>query len=375
MQAMAQAGTARANLAVVFFSVEHAAYRRELTETIRRVTQTDQIIGSSGAGILTGSAEVEGDAGIAVLVLCSDEIHAQPFILGPLRERDEEVAGEIARLSQVGHGQSSLLAVFPDTYNGNPQRFLRALESEAGFFPVIGAGSSENGAAQATYQLCGGALATNAVAGVYLTGAFDALIDITQGCQPITTPMVITKAEKNLIYEIDGRSAVDVFARTLKGPLANDLRRAAAYLFVGLPADRHENSVASGRYVVRNIVAIDPVKGIVGVAEEVVEGQAMIFACRDGQRARDDLVQMLERQSNRLAGRKPACGLYFNCCARGNSLYGVAGIDTAYIRQRLGDFPLVGFFGGYELAPLGRTNHLFAYTGVLALVVDPRTVH
>jgi hypothetical protein len=27
-------------------------------------------------------------------------------------------------------------------------------------------------------------------------------------------------------------------------------------------------------------------------------------------------------------------------------------------------------FGGYELAPLGKANHLFAYTGVLALLTE-----
>jgi small ligand-binding sensory domain FIST len=72
----------------------------------------------------------------------------------------------------------------------------------------------------------------------------------------------------------------------------------------------------------------------------------------------------------KLDGRKPGFGFYFNCCARGNSLYGIPGIDTAYIRQALGDFPLIGMFGGYELAPLGRANHLFAYTGALALIAD-----
>jgi small ligand-binding sensory domain FIST len=77
---------------------------------------------------------------------------------------------------------------------------------------------------------------------------------------------------------------------------------------------------------------------------------------------------MLRRQSEALGDSKPAFGIYFNCCARGNSLYGIPGIDSAYIRQALGDVPLIGMFGGYELAPLGRANHLFAYTGVLALI-------
>jgi small ligand-binding sensory domain FIST len=277
----------------------------------------------------------------------------------------------VARLTQRVAGQNSLLALFPDTYNGQPQKLLKAIESEIGFVPVVGAGSSENGMAQVTYQLCGDALDTNAVAGLSLAGSFEALIEITQGCQPITKPMVITKAENNLIHEIDNRPALEVFAQTLKGPLAEDLRRALTYLFVGLPADREQNSVAPGHYVVRNIVGLDPDNGVLGVAEEVAEGEAMIFTLRDGQRARDDLSQMLQRQSDKLAGRKPAFGFYFNCCARGNSLYGVPGIDTAYIRQALGDFPLIGFFGGYELAPLEGANHLFAYTGVLALIVEP----
>ena len=369
-QAMEQAGISRADIAVVFFTVEHAAHKRELTETLCRVARTGRIVGSSAAGILTACGEVEGTRGMAVLVLSSEDIQIDPFLFTALRGREEQIGYGIAQFKRRVAGQNSLLALFPDTYNGQAQKLLQAIESATGFVPVVGAGSSENGMAQVTYQLCGDALDTNAVAGLHIGGSFETQIEITQGCQPITKPMVITRAEQNLIYEIDHRPALEVFARTLKGPLAEDLRRALMYLFVGLPADTKENSVAPGHYVVRNIVALDPDKGILGVAEEVVEGEAMIFTFRDGERARDDLNQMLQRQSDKLAGRKPAFGFYFNCCARGRSLYGVPDIDTAYIRQALGDFPLIGFFGGYELAPLGRANHLFAYTGVLALVTE-----
>ncbi len=369
-QAMAHAGISRADTVVAFFTIEHAAHKRELIETLGRVTHNDQLVGSSAAGVLTGSGEMEGTCALAVLVLSSDDIHSDPFLFTPLRGREDQIGYGMARFRPRVESQNSLLALFPDTYNGQPQKLLQAIESQMGFIPTVGAGSSENGMAQVTYQLCGDSLDTNAVAGLHFAGSFESLIEITQGCQPITKSMVITKAEKNFIYEIDHRPALEVFAHTLKGPLAEDLRRALMYLFVGLPADAKENSVAPGRYVVRNIVRIDPNSGILGVAEEVAEGEAMIFTLRDGQRARDDLSQMLERQVGRLAGRKPAFGFYFNCCARGNSLYGVSGIDTAYIRQALGDFPLIGFFGGYELAPLGHANHLFAYTGVLALIVE-----
>lgn len=369
-QALAQAGTSQADAALVFFSADHGARERELTETIRRASGTDRITGCSAAGVLTSNGESEGGHGLAVMVLSSDQLECRPLLFKPLREHDGDIGAELAAIAAPTEASGSLLALFPDTYNGQPPRLLESLHDERGFIPVVGAGASENGAAQATYQLSSTGVTSNAVAGLYLNGSFQTHIEITQGCQPITDPMVITKAERNLIYEINERPALEVFSGLLKGPLAEDLRRALMVLFVGLPADRLINSVAPGKYLIRNIIGIDPDKGILGVAEEVTQGESLIFAMRDGQRARDDLNQMLQRQVNNLAGRKPACGFYFNCCARGSSLYGIPGIDSAYIKQALGDFPLIGMFGGYELAPLGRANHLFAYTGVLALIEE-----
>lgn len=368
VEAMAQAGISRADAVLVFFTAEHAPHSQSLLSALTRVTHSDRIVGSSGAGILTGAGEIEGQHGLAVLVFASDQLQGRPFLFEPLREHDQEVGVNIAQM--VGADQSCLLALFPDTYNGQPHQMLSSMEQEIGFVPVVGAGSSENGAAQATYQVCGAQCRSNSVAGLQLSGSFEAAIDITQGCQPITEPMVITKAEGNMIFEIDDRPALEVFAKLLKGPIAEDLRRALMFIFVGLPADPDQRTIGPGQYLVRNIIGLDPKKGVVGVADQVREGQSMVFTLRDGQRAREDLNQMLDREVRKLAGRTPAFGLYFNCCARGNSLYGMPDIDTAYIRQALGDFPLLGTFGGYELAPLGAKNHLFAYTGVLVLITE-----
>jgi len=369
-QAMTQAGIGRADGGMIFFTADHAAHGPELAATLARVIGTDCVAGSSGAGVLTGAGEIEGDHGVAVMVFATDRFFARPFIFEPLHGNEANLGETFGGFLAKAQDEKSLMLLFPDTYNGNGQNLLQAIAARAGFHPIAGAGSSENGAAGATYQLCGDKLASNSLAGMYISGALETHIDITQGCQPITQPMTITKAENNLILEIDNQPALAVFAKLLKGPLAEDLRRALAVLFVGLPADRSENSVAAGKYLVRNIIGLDPDEGIVAVADQVSEGQSMIFTMRDGERARDDLQEMLQRQLARLNGKKPAFGCYFNCCARGSSLYGIAGIDAAYIKQALGDFPLIGMFGGYELAPLGRANHLFAYTGVLVLVTE-----
>ena len=367
--ARAQAGVSQADMALVVFTAEHMRDQERLRNAVSHASNQAVVVGSSAAGILTGEGEVEGSHGIAVLALAGDQLQANAFLFESLRGHDAEAGVRIAKLTRPGP-DSNLTLLMPDSYNGQAQEMLQAMQREIGYSPVIGAGSSESGVAGATFQLCNDQVATNAVAGLRLSGSFESFIDITQGCQPITEPLTITRADRNIIYEINHRPAFDVFTSVLKGPLLEDLRRALMYVFVGLPADRRRNTVGGGEYLVRNIIGLDSEKKIIGVADEVAEGQAMIFTLRDGQRARDDLGQMLQRQTQRLAGKKPAFGVYFNCCARGASLYGIPGIDTAYIRQMLGDFPLIGMFGGYELAPLGGANHLFAYTGVLALIAE-----
>lgn len=365
---MSRMGADGADLVLVYFTADHVANHQKLLETIRGVARTDQIVGCSGLGVLTGDGEIEGAPGVALLGLRSDNLRGRPLLCQPLREHDRERGAEIANMLKAD--EQSLLVMLPDGYNSQPQNLFHGIEEEIGFVPIVGGGSSENGTYGKTFQLCGNEITTNGLCGLALSGSFDSSIDITQGCQPVTEPMAITKAEGNLIFEIDNRPAFEVFAQVIKGPLLNDLRRALAFVFAGLPADPQKNSVAPGDYLVRNIVGLDPPKGILAVGEEVFEGERMVFTLRDPQRAREDLNQMLQRQSKSLGGKAPQFGLYFNCCARGTSLYGIPGIDTAYIRQTLGDFPLIGFFGNFELGPLGGKNRLLAYTGVLALITE-----
>lgn len=367
---MTRGGLSRADVAVVFFTVDHIPDYQKLAQAVRRVTQTDQIVGCSGVGVLSGEGEIEGSPGLAVLALSADKFQGHPLLFHPLRDRDQEAGFEIAQTVGRESPENSLLVLFPDPYNGQPGRLFQGIEERLGFLPVVGAGPSENGTHGRTYQLCGEEITTNALSALLLTGPFECAIGITQGCQPITEPMVITKAKGNLIFEIDSRPAFEAFARIIKGPLLDDLRRALAFVFAGLPADPKQNSVGPGDYLVRNIVGLDPQKGVLALAEGVVEGEKMLFTFRDAQRAREDLNQMLQRQLQSLGGRTPQFGFYFNCCARGTSLYGIPGIDTAYIRQSLGDFPFIGFFGNFELGPLGGKNRLLAYTGVLALITE-----
>ncbi len=67
-------------------------------------------------------------------------------------------------------------------------------------------------------------------------------------------------------------------------------------------------------------------------------------------------------------GRKPAFGFYFNCVGRGRGLYNLPDLGISYIKQYLGEIPIIGFFSGCEIAPIRQQSQLHQYSGVLVLI-------
>ncbi len=368
VNAMASLPDDGADLAMLYATVDHAGGLEQELTALQRITGTRHVVGCSGLGILTDSGEIEGESGVAVMALASDTVQSRPFIRDSLKGNDTAAGQEIA--NAVAAGAPSLTVVLADGYRSRPDALLEGMARGGHASPVVGAGASENGSHGRTYQFYEDQVTSNSVVGFALSGACTTAIELTQGCQPVGGPMVITKAQENLIFEINDRPAFEVFAELIGKPFQQDLRRALAFVFVGLSPDPRQTEIEPGQYLVRNIIGLDAQRGILAVAQPVEAGQSLQFTLRDGQRAREDLRQMLERQTARLEGRTPRLGLYFNCCARGNGLYGVPGIDTAYIKQALPDVPVIGFFGNYELGPMAGGNHLLTYTGVLALVTE-----
>ena len=150
----------RADGGMIFFTADHAgSWKTDSCTPLARTIGTDCVAGSSGAGVLTGAGEIEGDHGVAVMVFASDRFFARPFIFEPLRGNEANLGETFGGFLAKAQDEKSLMLLFPDTYNGNAQKLLQAIAARAGFHPIAGAGSSENGAAGATYQLCGDKLA------------------------------------------------------------------------------------------------------------------------------------------------------------------------------------------------------------------------
>jgi small ligand-binding sensory domain FIST len=372
--ALAQAGISRATGVLCFATPAYGAAYPMILRTVASEAHTRDVAGCSSMGVIAGETETESGHALAVLVFGGneDEIHATRFFVPTLRGRAAGVASDVAAAVRPKLAKSNLLILFADTYNFEAEATLEALGTELPGVTIAGGGASEDGSIGETFVFCGDTISSNAVSGMLISGEFELTLANSIACGLIGTAHRVTVARDNIVIELDGRPAYEVFAEAA-GPLAADLRRALTYIFVAIPVYENADTIERGQFVVRNIVGASEEHGVIAVAFQPKVGDTIGFVLRDAERSREDLKATLDDLNDRLDNNTPpAFGLYFNCVSRGAGLYNIPGHDSAYIRRALGPVPIAGFFTGFEISSLAEQTSLLQYSGVLALISEKK---
>ena len=362
--ALAQAGISRAAGALCFATPAYGAAYPMILRTVASEAHTREVAGCSSMGVIAGETETESGHALAVLVFGGneDEIRATRFFVPTLRGRAAGVASDVTAAVRPKLGKSNLLILFADTYNFEAEATLEALGTELPGVTIAGGGASEDGSIGETFVFCGDTISSNAVSGMLLSGDFELTLANSIACGLIGTAHRVTAARDNIVIELDGRPAYEVFAEAA-GPLAADLRRALTYIFVAIPVYENADTIERGQFVVRNIVGASEEHGVIAVAFQPKVGDVIGFVLRDAERSREDLKATLDDLNDRLDNQPPpAFGLYFNCVSRGAGLYNIPGHDSAYIRRALGPVPIAGFFTGFEISSLAEQTSLLQYS-------------
>ncbi len=201
-------------------------------------------------------------------------------------------------------------------------------------------------------------VSSGGVSGLLFDSEVAVITGHTQGCTPIADKHTITACERNIVVEIDGRPALDVFNQDVGDVIARDLQRVAGYIFAALPIRGSDTS----DYMVRNLIGIDTENGLIAIGDLLEPGDELMFCRRDGNSAREDMLRMLEDMRARIDA-EPKGAVYYSCLGRGRYQFGDDSEELRMIRDQLGDIPLVGFFANGEIFH----NRLYGYTGVLTL--------
>ena len=362
LAALEAAGADHADLALVFVTADALPRAHELLHAVRRVTGARAVVGCSGAGVLTERGEIEDRSAVAVRVLRDERFDVAPILLEDLAALEGDAGSRLAQRTADVTLTGGTVVVLPDARGLDPRTLLGRFDDALGFVPVVGAVA----AGAQIFELFGTDAAEGALAALAVGGP-EPVVGVAQGCMPIGEPYVITGADGQVIDTIGSRPALDILKDSIASVEGGAERVRRAGMFAGLAMDPAKSPLERGDFLVRNLVGADRSSGAIAVAESVRVGQTIQFQIRDAEAARLDLRATLEGVAAKLDGRRPLFGCYFNCAGRGQGLFGVPDHDVGMIREQLGNFPLVGFFGNGEFAPIGRRNFFHTYTGVLVL--------
>ena len=257
-----------------------------------------------------------------------------------------------------------------DPFSFNVDRLMRRIDDDHPGVPVLGGFASGGAVPGGNTLVVGPASYDSGAVGVVIGGVPIRPV-VSQGCRPIGPPLVVTKAEENLIVELGGRPALERLREIYAGvdPATQQLVKTS--LHVGRAASEYQDHRQRGNFLVRNVVGADPEMGVIAIGDLVRVGQTVQFHVRDADSAHHDLVALLAER--RLEQREPPAGaLVFTCNGRGSRLFSSPHHDAACLQESLGRIPAAGFFAQGEFGPIGRRNCIHGFTASIA-VFEQRT--
>ena len=362
--AMGNASIAKADIAIVFATINYQTEYEELYQAVHAYSSCDELIGCSGMSILTSDGEFEDEPALAVMVLRSEQISAVSF---SLQGTASEIGEQIQQNVQPQLQDNSLLMIFPDIRSVEPAELVTQIGSDGATLPVVGAAVSGDATGAQMYHWKGTQATEGGVTGLLLTGDFRTEIGVAQGCQPIGKPREVTKADGRVIFELDDEPALENFKDVLKLLTQDDIRRSGGTVFIGIAMDDTNTNPTRGDFLIRNLIGINEEHAAIAISEEVKDGQLVQFHLRNPLAAAEEIRAIIAQLAEKTEQHPPDFGLYFNCLGRGKGLYGAENHDISVIQEQFPGLPVIGFFGNSEFAPIGGRNFAHAYTGVFVL--------
>lgn len=376
------------DLLLLFVSAHHTEELPEIGATLRARVRPGAMVGVTTATVVSGSKEWERTPAVAALAARLPGARVRAFHSETLEH--SAATGEEGRqaLRELIGASTSLRAtfLFADPFS-TPINQLLPLLNDCRFAGrsgqpegvLVGGLASGGGKAGDNALLCNERVTRSGFVGVSISGPVQIDTLVSQGCRPIAENMIVTKAKNNIIFELGGRPALEVFKETFESLGEGERELLQNGLFVGRVVSEYKDHTGRGDYLVRNIANVDPEIGFIAVQDLVRVGQTVRFHVRDARTAEEDLDLLLNAQQ--IHGR-PDGVLLITCTGRGTNLFDHRHHDASTIQRAFRDtlpgpeqakggrlvtpdnavLPLVGCFAGGEIGPVGHESYLHGHS-------------
>lgn len=343
---------------------------------IRKATDNAPLIGCSTAGEFTEEAVEKGAVACGVV---SSDTHRFFGGLGTgLREN------EIVALKEASAGLPSNVEGYPylsavvlvDGLAGKGEEsILAALDALGPNVKFSGGAAADDLKFRQTYVFVDEQVATDAVGLALFASRVPVAIGVKHGHTPISPPLTVTKSQGNVVYEMDGKSAFEVWKRYTRENargLGMDVDKMSEAEAIATFFTRYEAGLLTGtEYKIRWLGGTTTTNGPISFTCAIPEG-TVLRVMESPQAAQvASARKAAEVALTACKGVKLAGAVVFDCVCRAVIL----GDDFARaidgIKEVLGEIPLIGFETYGEIAmEIGQLSGFHNTTSVVLLIPD-----
>ncbi|MCS6850109.1 MAG: FIST C-terminal domain-containing protein [Gemmataceae bacterium] len=358
------------DLALVFFTPQHAADADTLATEVHQRMRPRSLLGCVAEAVVGNDREIEDGPALCVWAgTWRTSVALESFHLTYAETPDGETFLGWPDGLWTAAPEQAVIFLLGDPLSFPADECFRELNTERRGVRVLGGMASGVRGLGHGCLLRDGEVLNQGAVGVLLHGAVRVRTIVSQGCRPIGQHMVITKGHDNVILELGGRSPLDRLREvwTQLGPRDRQLFRRG--LHVGRVINEYQGDFQRGDFLVRNVVALDPALGALVLNDYVRVGQTVQFHLRDAATADEDLRALLQLDLS-AHERRPEAALLFTCNGRGTRLFDRPHHDVQAIRAQAGPIPIAGFFAQGEFGPVGGQNFIHGFTASVVLFED-----
>ena len=375
--AMVGADVKQCDLAIVYSTEKHDP--AQLRNGLRSVVgPSARVIGGYAVGIITADRLGYEGHQVGVAVIASDSLQIEMFIEQGLPNNEHGVGLALARQinSRKYKGEPNLLLMYDAVKRSAAEGlalnmatpFIQGMsEALTSWPPAAGVGMTGSMQWNPTFQWFDDRIEQNTAMALVLAGGVRMDTIIMHGCKPSGAYHKITKADENVILEIDNRPALEMVAQLLGTTPDRSWEEYPLFVTLGLNKGDKFAEFKEENYVNRLCMAIDKNRNALVMFEpDLVAGSEVRLMRRSidfeyiGARA----AQLLDG----LAGRNPFLSIYIDCAARASAYCGTEREEAGEIQRSIGSkMPLLGMYSGVEIAKVGRDMQALDWTGVLCV--------
>lgn len=316
-------------------------------EQIHAVFPQLELIGGTTDGEISSVLEFQQDS-LTLILFCSDEIEFRAAVGRNVSQNPAAIASSTATAAKLHLALPLQLCIaLPESLTTSTVSILQGLEAALGRIPIFGGATADQWQYQRTYQFFKTEVLSDAVPILLVAGKLLFSYGVAGGWRPIGKRSRITKANKNVIYEIDGKPALDFYHYYLNNAVPDAIHPLAVFP----PGETH--------FFLRGAVGYDSQLRSLTVSGDVPE-QAVV-QITDASVA--DVVSASHTAfTEALAtypGKTPAAALFFSCAWRRQVLGTRAKEEYRAIAHLGHAIASCGFYTYGEIAPLRENGQTF----------------